>query len=178
VRPDVSWQAKQAQGFDISAFVIDWEAGKVTCPNGQTSVDWTPTRDSWGNATIHVGFPRKACRACISRTLCTRTKTDPREITLRPRPQHEASQNARQQQETEAWRARYGKRAGIEGTLSQAVRAFGLRRCLGLAKTKLQRVFTAIAINVVRFDAWMTERPFARTRRSAFASVAPIAAAA
>lgn len=99
---------------------------------------------------------------------------------LRPRPQHEALQNVRRQQETEAWRVRYGKRAGIEGTLSQAVRAFGLRRCryLGLAKTKLQHVFTAIAINVVRFDAWMTERPFARTRRSAFASLAPIAGAA
>lgn len=83
VRPDVSWQAKQARGFDISACVIDWEAGKVTCPNGQTSVDWTPTRDSWDNATIHVGFPRKACGACVSRPLRTRAKTDPREITLR-----------------------------------------------------------------------------------------------
>ena len=73
----------------------------------------------------------------------------------------------------EGWRDRYGKRAGIEGTLSQAVRAFGLRRCryLGLAKTKLQHVFTAIAINVVRVDAWLTGQPIAKTRRSAFASL-------
>ena len=94
---------------------------------------------------------------------------------MRPRSLHEALQNARRQQETEAWRARYGPRAGVEGTLSQAVRAFGLRRCryIGLAKTQLQHVFTAIAINIVRVDAWLTDRPRAKTRRSAFASLAP-----
>jgi len=178
VRPDVSWQAKEGKGFDISAFVIDWETGKVACPKGETSVDWTPTRDNWGNDTIHVGFHRKTCAACASRPLCTRAKADPREITLRPRPLHEALQKVRRQQETDGWRDRYGKRAGIEGTLSQAVRAFGLRRCryLGLAKTKLQHVFTAIAINVVRMDAWLTGQPIAKTRRSAFASLAPMAA--
>ena len=152
----------------------------MSCPTGQTSVDWTPARDHWGNDTIHVGFHRPTCAACSSRPLCTRAKTDPREITLRPRPLHEALQTVRRQQETEAWRARYGKRAGVEGTLSQAVRAFGLRRCryIGLAKTQLQHVFTAIAINIVRVDAWLTDRPRAKTRRSAFASLAPMATAA
>ena len=178
VRPDVSWQAKEGKGFDISAFDIDWETGKVACPKGETSVDWTPTRDNWGNDTIHIGFPRKTCAACASRPLCTRAKAGPREITLRPRPLHEALQKVRRLQETDGWRDRYGKRAGIEGTLSQAVRAFGLRRCryLGLAKTKLQHVFTAIAINVVRVDAWLTGQPIAKTRRSAFASLKPMAA--
>jgi transposase len=178
VRPDVSWQAKEGQGFDVSAFAIDWEARKVICPQGQTSVDWTPTRDNWGNDTIHIGFHRKTCAVCASRPLCTRAKSEPRELTVRPRPLHEALQNVRRQQKTKAWRARYGKRAGIEGTLSQAVRALGLRRCryVGLAKTKLQHVLTAIAIDVVRLDTWLTERPFAKTRRSAFAALAPVAA--
>lgn len=180
VRSDVSWQAKAGQGFDLAAFVVDWESKKVICPTGQTSVDWTPARDPWGNDTIHVGFHRPTCAACSSRPFCTRAKTDPREITLRPRSLHEALQNARCQQETEAWRARYGPRAGVEGTLSQAVRAFGLRRCryIGLAKTQLQHVFTAIAINIVRVDAWLTDRPRAKTRRSAFASLAPRATVA
>lgn len=95
VRPDVSWQAKAGQGFDLAAFVIDWESKKVVCPTGQTSVDWTPARDPWGNDTIHVGFHRPTCAACDRRSLCTRAKTDPREITLRPRPLHEALQNVR-----------------------------------------------------------------------------------
>ena len=37
-----------------------------------------------------------------------------------------------------------------------------------------QAVVTALAINIVRMDAWLTERPFAKTRRSAFASLRPM----
>jgi transposase len=176
VRPDTRWQAKAGQGFDVPAFTIDWEARTVICPEGQTSFDWVPSRDSWGNDTIHIGFHRKTCAACPSRSLCTRSKTGPREITVRPQPQHEALQEVRRNQETEAWRARYGKRAGVEGTVSQAVRVFGLRRCryLGLAKTRLQHIFTALALNVVRLDAWLTGQPLAKTRRSVFASLKPL----
>ena len=32
IRPDASWQAKAGQGYDISAFRIDWDAQVVTCP--------------------------------------------------------------------------------------------------------------------------------------------------
>jgi transposase len=178
VRPDVSWQAKDGRGFDISSFKIDWEAKKVTCPQGQTSVTWKPTHDHWGNVIIHIGFQRKTCAICICRPQCTQANSEPRELTLRPRSQHETLQNVRRQQKTEAWRTRYGTRAGIEGTLSQAVRGFGLRRCryIGLPKTNLQHVFTAIAINIVRLDAWLTGAPIAKTRRSAFASLMPVAA--
>jgi transposase len=66
-RPDVSWQAKESQGFDISAFAIDWEARIVTCPQGQTSVDWALTCDNWSNDTVHIGFHRRTCAACASR---------------------------------------------------------------------------------------------------------------
>jgi transposase len=45
VRPDVSWQAKANQGFDISNFVIDREARQVACPEGKTSVLWKPGKD-------------------------------------------------------------------------------------------------------------------------------------
>ena len=62
----------------------------------------------------------------------------------------EALQAARREQETEPWKAEYAVRAGVEGTLSQGVRGFGLRRCqyIGLAKVHLQHVDTAAAINV------------------------------
>ena len=48
-------------------------------------------------------------------------------------------------------------RAGVEGTLSQGVRGFGLRRCryIGLAKARLQHVATAAAINVYRLSDWL-----------------------
>jgi hypothetical protein len=71
-------------------------------------------------------------------------------LTLRPQLQHEALQKSRQQHKTQEWQKQYIKRAGIEGTIWQAVREFGLRECryIGLAKTHLQHVLTAVAINM------------------------------
>jgi transposase len=171
MRPDVSWQAQANQGFDIAHFTIDWEAKRVTCPEGKTSVLWKPTQDRWGNEVIHTEFARRECLACPSRPLCTRATTEGRELTLRPREQHEALQAARRQQETAEWKAEYAVRAGVEGTLSQGVRGFGLRRCryIGLAKTRLQHVATAAAINVYRISDWLGDVPRAATRTSAFA---------
>ena len=70
---------------------------------------------------------------------------------------------------------RYKQRAGVEGTLSQGVRAFGLRRTRywGVAKTHWQHVATAAAINIDRIVAWLDDRPRALTRLSRFAALAP-----
>src|SRR6476660_943835 len=85
-------------------------------------------------------------------------------MTLRPRERHEALQAARVQQETAEWKEEYAVRAGIEGTLSQGVRGFGLRRCryIGLAKARLQHVATAAAINVYRLSDWLGASRFQR----------------
>ena len=176
VRPDVSWQAKADQGFDIGHFTIDWEAKQVTCPEGKTSVLWKPGRDHWDNDVIHTEFARSVCLSCRSRPLCTRATSEGREMTLRPRQRHEALQAARRQQRTSEWKSEYGVRAGIEGTISQGVRGFGLRRCryAGLAKAHLQHVITAAAINVSRLAAWLAEVPREKTRISRFARLAMV----
>jgi hypothetical protein len=85
---------------------------------------------------IHTEFARRACLPCRSRPLCARATTEGREMTLRPREVHEAPQAAWHQQGTAEWKAEYAARAGVEGTLSQGVRGFRLRRCryIGLAK--------------------------------------------
>jgi transposase len=160
--------------FDTAAFRIDWEARQATCPEGQTSVGWTAGRDAWGNARINISFSRDACGVCPSKALCTRaTVTGRRMVTVRPREQHEALQEVRRQQETEDWKRRYDRRAGIEATLEQGVRLAGLRVCryLGLPKTRLQHILTAAALNLVRLDAWITGRPLAKTRTSTFAAL-------
>ena len=84
---------------------------------------------------------------------------DPRGLTLRPEPQHQAIRAARERQATPAFKAEYAARAGIEGTLSQGVHAFELRqaRYRGLAKTHLQHVATAAAINITRLFAWLQD---------------------
>ena len=155
VRPDASWPAQANQGFDLAHFAIDWEAKRVTCPEGETSVVWKPGQDRWGNEVIHAEFARRECQACRSRPLGTRATTEGREMTLRPRELPEALQSARVEQETWEWKAEYAVRAGVEGTLSQGVRGFGLRRCryVGLAEAHLQHVATEAARNVGRLEA-------------------------
>ena len=68
----------------------------------------------------------------------------------------------------------YAWRAGIEGTLSQGVRSFGLRRARyrGLAKAHLQHVATAVAMNFSRLSDWLGGVPRATTRTSQFARLA------
>jgi transposase len=107
--------------------------------------------------------------------LCTRSKTAPRKLTLRPQAEYQALQVVRQQQTTLVWKETYNQRAGIEGTLSQGVNAFGLRRSryLGLAKTRLQHILTSAAMNIVRMVAWVQGVPHAQTRISRFAALAP-----
>jgi IS5 family transposase len=69
----------------------------------------------------------------------------------------------------------YNLRAGIEGTISQGVRRSGLRqsRYIGLAKTHLQHIFMAAALNLCRLDAWLNDIPFAATRYSRFCTLKP-----
>ncbi|GAC1390204.1 MAG: hypothetical protein NVSMB38_07120 [Ktedonobacteraceae bacterium] len=69
----------------------------------------------------------------------------------------------------------YARRTGIEGTIAQGVHGFDLHRAryIGLAKTKLQHVIIASALNLVRMGAWLMETPRAQTRISRFARLAP-----
>ncbi|MCK2245506.1 MULTISPECIES: IS1182 family transposase [unclassified Crossiella] len=170
LRPDTSWQAQAGKGFDITGFALDFDQNTATCPQGKASSSWISHARPTGYTEIHIRFPARDCRACLVRTDCTRSKTRGRQVMARPRAEHELVTAARAEQATPQWRRRYHARAGVEGTISQAVRAFGLRRTryIGLAKTHLQLVLTAIAINLVRIDAWLREVPHGKTRITRF----------
>ncbi len=175
VARDTTWQGQTQQGFDLAAFRIDWEAQAVSCPQGKRSQIWSASHDVFGNEVIHVRFDKLDCATCPVRHACTRAANGPRSLKLRPRPQHEALQAARTRQATAAFKESYAKRAGIEGTISQATNADGLRcaRYLGLAKTHPQNIVTAAAINLARVDAWLTCKPRAATRPSKFMALRP-----
>jgi transposase len=127
---------------------------------------------------VRIRFHAATCRACPVRPACTQAKEAPRQLTVRPQVFHEAIQAARQRQESAAFTAQYAQRAGIEGTHAQGIRRCGLRhsRYMGLAKTHLQHVITAVALNVVRLGAWWLGVPLAKTRCSPFAALRRAAA--
>ena len=173
VHPDMSWQSQEKGAFQVSDFQIDWDAQTVTCPQGKISRHWKPEHGPRDKPTIQVQFAKADCLACSVRVQCTRSTRGLRELTLHPHAAHLALQAARVRQATPNFKACYDKRAGIEGTISQTVCALDARRSryIGLAKTHLQQVLTATAINLIRAFAWLEEIPFAKTRRSPFAAL-------
>jgi transposase len=173
MRPDSSWQTKAGQGYDLSHFTIDWQKHQVTCPQGKLNTCWIEHLDSGGNPVISAKFSATDCRGCPARPLCTKSAAATRNLTFRAKTDHEILQRLRQVQTTPEWKARYDRRAGIEGTISQGTRGFGLRqsRYIGETKTHLQHILTAGAINLVRYAAWMAGVPHAKTRTSRFAAL-------
>jgi transposase len=173
-RPNPSWQAKVAGGHTIDRFEVDWDGQRVRCPRGKLSSAWSRQVDQAGTPYVSVWFRRADCAACAARPLCTRAEHRARHLKLPPRAEHEALKAARERLATKEGRRRYARRAGIEGSLAQGVRAFGLRcsRYPGLAKTHLQHVATAAAVNLERLAAWFQAIPRATTRTSRFAALA------
>lgn len=174
VPSDTSWQGRMKQGFDVACFQIDWDAQQVRCPQGRNSQVWSCSHTLTGQEIIHVQFSPNDCQTCVCRSQCTRAREGPRTLKLRPRAQHLALQHAREAQITNKFKHRYAKRAGIEGTISQGTRASGMRRAryIGLAKTHLQHIIIAAAINLHRLADWVNETPRATTRQSPLAVLA------
>lgn len=167
-RPDYKWQARAGQGFDASKFDIDWDRKVVTCPEGRTSISWTPAVDKYANEMIKIKFSIRDCQTCPSQLNCTRAAR--RTVTVRRRDHHMALLAARAREISKDYASEYAKRAGIEGTISQGVRSMELRRAryVGLAKTKLEHIFIGAALNLVRIGNWLMGVPLAKTRRSSF----------
>ncbi|HRI93910.1 MAG TPA: IS1182 family transposase [Accumulibacter sp.] len=172
-RPDISWQAQVTDAFDISHFRIDFELRTVTCPQGHTTRQWSERLGIRGKPVIQTQFPKKLCRSCPIRERCTTDKSG-RQLTFMPEPEFSALQAARQREQTDEFKEAYKKRAGVEGTISQAVGVLGMRRTRyrGLDKVHLQHLMTAAAMNLMRVLDWLSGKQRAATRKSAFARLA------
>ena len=154
-------------GYDVTHFCIDWEAETVTCPQGQINSSWTEVQDA-GKSLIKVKFSQSDCKVCPSQTLCTATKR--RTMTLHPKERMQALLAARKREQKEEFKEAYRRRAGIEGTHSQGVRALGLRRSryIGLPKTHLGHLAIAAAININQLTSFLRGEAPEQTRCSPF----------
>ena len=169
-RGDQRWQAREGKGFAASDFSVDWARRRVTCPWGKGSASWTKAVDNRGAEVVKVKFARSDCGPCQHLPACVRGPGTRRNMTLRTHEQHTALVEARRRETTPEYAALSAVRAGVEGTISQAVRGFGLRRSryVGRAKTHLQHLATAAAMNLVRITEWRGGALPATTRRSKF----------
>ena len=168
---DTSWQGRAGKGFAASDFSFDWDNRQTSCPESRQSSSWHDAIDNRGNAKVQIKFSRLDCRPCQRRIDCTTTER--RILTVLPREEFEALTEARRRERTPEWKEEYKRRAGVEGTLSQAVRNNGLRRAryVGLAKMHLQTLLTAVAINLSRIASWLSGVPLTKTRITTFADL-------
>lgn len=175
VGQDQSWQARAGAGFAQAQFTIDWERQQALCPQGKRSVRWLAQQAESTTGMIEIGFAASDCASCAVRAACTQSATQPRRLRVQAREHYQALQQARERQQSEAFKQAYASRAGVEGTISQSTRSQDLRRSRyrGFPKTQLMHFVVAAALNFVRVAAWFAETPRAHTRRSAFAALAP-----
>src|SRR4051812_40452520 len=170
-RKDASWQNRTEGAYGVEDFAIDWEREEVRCPQGRLSASWKGYTEPGRAPYVSVRFGESDCRDCPVRSSCTRSAKQGRSLRLPLREQYEALRAMRSYIGSEEGRRVYARRAGIEGTISQGVRSFGLRRARyrGEAKAHLQHVATAAAMNLSRASDWLEGVPRAVTRKSRFA---------
>ncbi len=171
-RPNHHWQAKEGKGFALKDFIIDWENKQVVCPNGKIGRNWS-TAKSNGKEKYRVRFKSSDCLNCDQRINCTKSKRW-RVVSFAGKEEQEFLEKTRLAEQSPEWRNLYQERAGIEGTISQSVRGYGLRqtRYIGKEKTHLHNIAVASAVNIVRGVAWLEGKPLEKTRISRFAGLA------
>ena len=166
---DQSRQAKQAAGYDRAGFTIDFDTRAGHLPAGPELHLLEP-----GHPTRHRRH-RDQVRGRHLPALPGPRPVHPhhpppvgRQLTVPPREVHDAQLAARAAQDTPDWQADYARRAGVEGTIRQAVAVTGIRRARyrGLPKTRLEHVYSAVALNLIRLDAYWNGHALDRTRTS------------
>jgi transposase len=163
---DTSAQARAGNGYARADFAVDYDTQTVTCPQGKTSSSWTLCTQK-GQAAAVATFSPGDCGPCPARPQCTTSSRKRRQITILPRDLAQAQAAARAAETTIPFQADYARRAGVEGTMHQAA-SHGARRARyrGLPRTRLDHVYMACALNLLRLEAYWTGTPLDRRRTS------------
>ena len=155
--------------FSKQDFQIDLEAGKVTCPGGQTTTKYRMVKDGKKKRRVKAFvFAVEVCAACPLREQCTKNKKSGRTIRLN---YHEGRlQEARKYQETEEFKEKYSNRPVAERTIADFKQHGGAKsRYIGIRKTKLQVVLTAVVVNIKKLGRWIFEKKAGVSLRGEYA---------
>lgn len=138
-------------GFRLRGFEIDIEQRRAICLAGKKQPKWVRARLGIKSLIrYHVQFSPQ-CRLCphFGPGLCT---DEPNGRYLGINAYHGLIQPRRLEVDTEAFRQDMKIRAGIEGTVSETVRGYGLLRprFRGTRKTQVQALFWATATDLKR----------------------------
>lgn len=137
--------------FTAEAFDVDVAARSAVCPAGQASTQCSRLEDAkTGKITFRFEWNDTRCGACPRRTECVGPTQSHR--TLLVGEHHGFLQARRREMQTEDFQKEMHRRNGIEGTQSELVRGYGLRRARyrGLPKVRLQNYLIGAGCNLRR----------------------------
>src|SRR5271166_6083828 len=144
-------RAGLAKEYRIEAFDISITERKAVCPDGKTSTNCSKlTEEKSGKVTYRFEFGSQ-CHSCPHKAACVPSAQPHRTILVGA--YHEELQQRRRDQQSEEFQLRMHQRNAIEGTISELVRGYGLRRARykGFAKVDLQNQLIAAACNIKRW---------------------------
>ncbi|HEX6509581.1 MAG TPA: IS1182 family transposase [Chloroflexota bacterium] len=132
-----AWPVRNGDRYPKTAFVLDWEAGTIRCPN-TVSIPFQP------GATVH--FPEDTCQACPLRERCT-TSVHGRSVHIHP--DERLLTELRQRQLTRQGRAKLRERIPVEHALAHIGRWQGARaRYRGVRKNLFDLRRSAVVHNL------------------------------
>jgi transposase len=134
--------------FTADDFIIDHETKTATCPAGCTSCSWRKFETGKHKGDIQISFGQQ-CQHCSQKERCTKNK---RGRLLRLHSHYQLLKERREEGKTDSFKEAMKRRPPVEGTISEMVRAHGLRRSRyrGILKTHLQNLVTGAALNLKR----------------------------
>jgi len=134
--------------YTADEFTIDYESKTATCPAGCTSCSWKEFNSGKHQGEIQISFGQQ-CQDCPHKGKCTQDKAGRR---LRLHRHYELLKERREESRTQSFKQAMKRRPPVEGTISEMVRAHGLRRSRyrGLAKTHIQNLMIGTALNLKR----------------------------
>ena len=154
---DASGQARAGDGYDRTAFAIDYDARTVTCPQGKTSLAGHRARQQGndvivGRFGITAGASLPGQRAAHHRP---RERQAAERLAPRPSTKLQAAARAGQQGEDVAGRLQAPRRhRGCRAARLSPPRGAAGPVTAALRKTRLEHAYVAVALNLCRLDAY------------------------
>ena len=155
-------RVRLAKEYRIEAFDISITERKAVCPDGKTSTNCSKlTEEKSGKVAYRFEFGSQ-CHSCPHKAACIPSALPHRTILVGA--YHEELQQRRRDQQSEEFQLRMHQRNAIEGTISELVRGYSLRRARyrGFIKVDLQNQLIATACNIKRWFRKLLGADFAR----------------
>lgn len=132
-----AWPVRNGPYYQKTAFVLDWEAMTIRCPQG-VSQPFAPQQK--------VQFPAESCRVCPVRERCT---SSPKGRSVSIHPDEQLLVELRERQKTPEGRAELRQRVSVEHSLAHIGQWQGDRaRYLGLRKNLFDLRRVAVVHNL------------------------------